>query len=401
MSNAQQIEDKRGRTAEVFVAFLRLGCISFGGPVAHLGYFQAEFVEKRGWLSEGDFAELVAVAQSLPGPASSQVGYAIGLYRAGLSGGLGAWLGFTAPSAVLMLALAMGHTALNGPGWSHVLHGLQLAAVAVVAHAVISMREKLAADSVTLLLAAATLVFVLWTGATWSAVAAVGLGAIVGMMTLRREQIAVSISAGGISRRTGLGAAVIFVVLLLLSFVVPVRTPSVVGMSTQMVRTGAMVFGGGHVVLPVMQDLIVSRGWLSEGSFLTGYGAAQALPGPLFTLAAYVGASVGHSLAMGLLALAAIFLPGLLLMTAVLPFWRKLRAYGDAQAAMRGINAAVVGVLAAALWRPLVTSTVHSIADGVIAALGLLLLVVWKRPSYLVVGLAALFGWLWPMIAVR
>ena len=393
----------RGRgapVAEVFLVFLRLGCTSFGGPVAHLGYFHAEFVERRGWLSNDTFAEIVALAQTLPGPASSQTGFAIGLLRAGGWGGVAAWLGFTLPSALLMVGFGMGQVATGGRIAQAVLHGLQLVAVAVVTQAVLAMGRTLAPDRPRQTLALIASGIVLWAPATVGMVAAMLAGAAVGVVFLRAgHQPGVGRMVDGGSRTGARVAAFVFGVGLLLSYLVAGGGIGAVGVFAGFFRAGALVFGGGHVVLPMLEEMVVGRGWIPQGAFLSGYGAAQALPGPLFTFAAYLGAAIrpnAHPLLYGLEAVVAIFLPGLLLMAAVLPFWNGLRSRRGVGAALRGLNASVVGVLLATLYRPVWTGTVHTALEFWVVALALLLLVGYRLQPWIVVlsagGLAGILA---------
>lgn len=386
------------RVAEVFAAFLRLGCTSFGGPVAHLGYFQSEFVERRQWLTAGSFAELVALAQSLPGPASSQVGFAIGLTRAGLPGGLAAWLGFTLPSAVLMLAFAFGHTLFSGKAGAAFLHGLQLVAVAVVANAVLAMQRRLAPDRTRLAFAVLAVPVVLFAAPSVSTPLAIVLGAIGGLLLLRRApEHDPAQPPSTLTRRTAVIAAALFSALFVACLFFQQAALTARSLFAALFRAGALVFGGGHVVLPLLDGLIVARGWLSPQTFLAGYGAAQALPGPLFSFAAYVGAAsrpTQHPLAFGLIALVALFLPGLLLIIAILPFWQALRRQTLVQSALRGVNAAVIGVLIAALYRPVWTSSVHSPADFSIALTAFAALTAFKVQPWIIVLASGLLCWL-------
>ena len=383
---------------EVFLIFLRLGCTSFGGPVAHLGYFQAEFVERRKWLSGESYAELVAIAQSLPGPASSQVGYSIGLMRAGLRGGLAAWLGFTSPSAALMLAFAFGHSLFSSKGGGALLHGLQLVAVAVVAQAVLAMRQRLAPDAKRLAFAILAAAVVLLAPPFLSTVVAIAGGGIGGVLLLRVSgETMIELHGPVISRRAGSVAATLFVLLLIACVAIHGNQLNPLDLFANLFRVGAMVFGGGHVVLPLLDGSVVTKGWISQDAFLAGYGAAQALPGPLFSFAAYVGAAVKpipHPLAAGLIALMAIFLPGLLLMTAVLPFWDGLRKRATMQSVLRGVNASVVGVLIAALYQPVWTSTVHSPMDFWIALAAFAALTAWRVAPWVVVVAVGSVCWI-------
>lgn len=382
-----------GTVAEVFAIFLRLGCTSFGGPIAHLGYYRAEFVERRRWLDERAFADLVGLAQFLPGPASSQTGFAIGLRRAGYLGGLAAWTGFTLPSAVLLVLFAYGAAPLAatvvGAG---LLHGLKLVAVAIVAQAVWGMARTLAPDRPRASIAVIAVLIVVAAPVAMGQLAAIMLGAVAGLLLCRDLGTAMVPEALGmpVSRRAGAGCLALFAVLLVLP---PLLGSLGAGVAffDAFYRSGALVFGGGHVVLPLLRDAVVTPGWVSDNAFLAGYGAAQAVPGPVFTFAAYLGA-IMHGVPGAILALVAIFLPGMLLMTGTLPFWDALRTRPAAQAAMRGINAAVVGVLGAALYNPVWTTTVLTPADFALALAGFVLLTVWRAPPLLVVGLGALAG---------
>ncbi len=379
---------------EVVLAFLRLGCTSFGGPIAHLGYFRAEFVERRGWLSETAFAEIVALAQSLPGPASSQVGFAIGVLRAGWLGGLAAWIGFTLPSAALMLAVAFGYSRSQGRG-AAILHGLQLVAVAVVAEAVVRMRRMLAPDVLRVSIALLGALIALVAPPAYATVLAIAAGAGSGVLWLRHareaEQDAPSFEPP-ISRGSAGAAAASFVILLAASLFLMASRTITAAVLASLYCTGAMVFGGGHVVLPLLDAAIVERGWLAQPSFLAGYGAAQAVPGPLFSIAAYIGASVrpnAYPLLLGMGALIALFLPGLLLMSAVLPLWNTLRRRPRIRSVLRGVNASVVGVLGAALYHPLWTATIHTIIDFLLALAAFVLLIRFKlQPWIIVVGVS-------------
>lgn len=393
-------EPRKPSALEVFRAFLRLGCTSFGGPVAHLGYFQREFVEQREWLSTATFGEMVALSQSLPGPASSQLGFAIGLTRAGIPGGVAAWLGFTLPSAALMLAFAFWGEGLQSARGVAVLHGLQLVAVAVVAQAVLAMQRRLAPDLRRLFVAAAAAAMVLSLPSNVATVLAVATGGVLGRLFLDAGLLPVDetrVSTRPWPRRMGLSAASAFIILLIGALLFRSATLSLQSLAAAVYRVGAFVFGGGHVVLPLLAEQVVTRGWMAEARFLSGYGAAQALPGPLFSFAAYVGARVtpnAHPLLYGIVALCGIFLPGLLLMTAALPFWETIRNKPGLRSALNGINAATVGVLFAALLRPVISSTVHSIGDIVLAVTGFLLLALTRMPAWILVASMATFCWL-------
>lgn len=388
---------QRSSPLEVFFAFLSLDCTSFGGPIAHLGYFRTVFVERRQWLTESAYAELIALAQSMPGPASSQVGFATGLLRAGWLGGLAAWAGFTVPSALLMLFFAYGYGHARGRIATGAFHGLQLVAVAVVAQAVVRMQRTLAPDALRLALALAGGLIALFAPAATSTVLAVAAGAVLGPLLMR-------FSAGRpaddeqhlsttISRRGGVVALSAFLVLLVAALFLADAQTIFIAALARLYRTGALVFGDGHVVLPLLDAAIVQHGWLTRSSFLAGYGAAQALPGPLFSIGAFIGAAVrpsAHPLMLGFCSLLALFLPGLLLMGAVLPFWSTLRRRPLAQSLLWGINASVVGVLAAALYRPLITTAVHTVADIFIALAAFVSLTRFKLQPWIIVVSVAL-----------
>jgi chromate transporter len=383
---------------EIFRAFLKLGLTSFGGPIAHLGYFRAEFVERRRWLSERAYADLVALAQFLPGPASSQTGFAIGLMRGGALGGLAAWAGFTLPSAALLIAFAYGARGFADLAWgAGLLHGLKLVAVAIVGQAVLGMARNLSPDRPRAAIATAALVLLLVAPGSLAQIGAIALGAAAGLVLCRDDGAAhAERLAMPVSRRAGLACLAAFFALLALSVAPwPGGLPA---LFVAFYRSGALVFGGGHVVLPLLRDAVVAPGWISDSAFLAGYGAAQAVPGPLFTFAAYLGALSNLSgtssagLAGAVVALVAIFLPGLLLLVGALPFWDAMRASKLAQAAMRGVNAAVVGLLGAAFYSPVFTSAVRAPVDFAIAATGFILLVVWRAPPFAVVLMSAAAG---------
>lgn len=384
---------------EVFRVALRLGLTSFGGPVAHLGYFRREYVERRGWLDEHAYGDLVALCQALPGPASSQLGIAIGTRRAGMAGGLAAWLGFTLPSAVVLVLLglfAVGADPANA-GW---VHGLKLAAVAVVAHALVGMARTLTPDRPRLLVAlVACLVALLWVTPLAQPAIIVG-GGLVGWSLLTAPPIRGGIpGASPLSRRVGLLCLATFGVLLI---GLPVANSAMhdqsVALFDAFYRAGALVFGGGHVVLPLLHATVVDPGWVSEDAFLAGYGATQAVPGPLFSFAGYLGAvsSVPPAgVSGGAIALAAIFLPSFLLVFGALPHWDRLRAWEGARRALTGTNAAVVGLLAAALWNPVWVSAVTGPLDALAVGLGLGALMTGRVPPIVVVGACAVLGVLW------
>ncbi|PRY63527.1 chromate transporter [Vreelandella songnenensis] len=385
----------RASIGEVFSVFLLLGLTSFGGPVAHLGYFRTEFVERRRWLSETAYADLVALCQFLPGPASSQVGFAIGLLRAGPWGAAAAWLAFTLPSAIVLGLFALGASLLDGPLASGIIHGLKVAAVAIVAHAVWGMAGNLCPDKTRAGIALLAVLTVVGLSGPLGQVSAIVLGGLLGLVMCRESATAPQDAAlhFKVSRSAGFMALGLFAGLLVL---LPLIAGSAIWLSIidAFYRSGALVFGGGHVVLPLLQAEVVQSGWVTPDAFLTGYGAAQAVPGPLFTFAAYLGALVPgiHWLAGALVALLAIFVPGFLLLVGVLPFWSRFRQWGSAQALMRGANAAVVGILGAALYQPVWTSAVIGPYEFALALTGFLLLAVWKLPAWAVVAVMALGG---------
>lgn len=391
------------RIGSIFGVFLRLGLTSFGGPIAHLGYFQREFVERRRWLSEAAYADLVALGQLLPGPASSQVGFAVGLSRGGFAGGLAAWLGFTLPSAVAMVLVARGAAEWTGPLSRGVLHGLQVVAVAVVAQAVWSMARSLCPDRPRASIAVAATLIVTAAPTALGQIAAILAGAVAGAWCCRGapalaapERLSVPVP-----RALALAALALFAILLIgLPIATAVSPVPALAVTDAFYRAGALVFGGGHVVLPLLHASVVEPGWVGEDAFLSGYGAAQAVPGPLFTFAAYLGAIMAAPPAGwpgAALCLVSIFLPGLLLVLGVLPFWTALGRVALMPAALQGVNAAVVGVLLGALYDPVWTKGIGGPADFALALAAFALLVIWKAPPWLVVllsagGGAAVFG---------
>lgn len=388
---------------EVFLVFLRLGLTSFGGPVAHLGYFREEIVARRRWLDEAAYADLVALCQFLPGPASSQVGIALGIRRAGLPGGFAAWLGFTAPSAAALIVFAYGVAFfgdLENAGW---LSGLKTAAVAVVALAVWGMAGSLCPDRPRAAIAIAATVSMLAWPTGWGQLAVIAMAGIIGWRFLRVDQ---SDEPREQQFRVSRVLAVACLVALAVILVgLPVLQRAVASepfaeplqVFDSFFRAGSLVFGGGHVVLPLLKELVVTPGWVTGSEFIAGYGAAQAVPGPLFTFSAYLGASLNVSSGPtgwmgGLFALGAMFLPSFLLVIGAVPFWDQLRSWASFGGALRGINAAVVGLLLAALYDPVWTSAIHGADDFALALLALGLLAVWKWPPWLVVLLSALAG---------
>lgn len=381
-----------GTFARIFLIFLRLGLISFGGPIAHLGYFRDEFVTRRRWMDDRQYADLVALCQFLPGPASSQVGFSLGLLRGnGLIGGLAAWLGFTLPSAILMLGFGLGAALLAGPMADAIVHGLKLVAAAIVAQALWGMAYSLAPDLPRALIALAALAMSLAVGGFLGQIGPIVLGGLFGIYRCTAKAgVAPSTLPVPVSGRAGL-AAIAAAMLLFLALPLAATLGGgapIVGQFNAFYQSGALVFGGGHVVLPLLQASVVEPGWVSQESFLAGYGLAQALPGPLFTFAAYLGASMAPGSAgivLGLMALIAIFLPGLLLVYGALPFVGALRANARTGAAMQGTNAAVVGVLAAAFYDPVLVGSVFSLFDACLALAGFALLVFARAPSWAVV----------------
>lgn len=389
------LSPRTGTPGEVFLAFLKLGLTSFGGPIAHLGYFRDEFVSRRGWFDDRAYGDLVALCQFLPGPASSQVGFAIGLMRAGPLGAAAAWIGFTLPSALLMSAIALGAAALNGALAQGVLHGLKLVAVAVVAQAVLGMAKSLTPDRIRAGIAVLAVLAMVVLGGVVGQVGAIVLGVVLGLALCRDgDAAAVTETGAPVSRGVGIFALLLFAGLLVALPLLSGINPAL-GLFDAFYRAGALVFGGGHVVLPLLEAGTVGRGWLSADTFLAGYGAAQAMPGPLFTFAAYLGAASTvppNGLMGAAIALVAIFLPGLLIVLAALPFWHGLRGNPLAQAGMRGANAAVVGVLALALYDPVFKSAVLSPLDFALALAGFVALVSWKLPPLWVVVALAVAG---------
>jgi len=391
-------EPAAGSAGEVFYAFLKLGLTSFGGPIAHLGYFRDELVVRRKWIDEAGYADLVTLCQFLPGPASSQVGFALGVLRGnGLLGGLAAWSAFTLPSALILCAFAVGATTFRGSAAEGILHGLKLVAVAVVAQAIWGMAKSLTPDRERAAIALAVVAFVVFIGGSLGQIGAIAVGAATGLWLCRGETSAPygHLSFGG-SRRRGAFTLALFAACFLIPPVLAAATGHQgLALFDAFYRSGALVFGGGHVVLPLLQTEVVAPGWVTNEAFLAGYGLTQAVPGPLFTFAAYLGAVMGpppNGVAGAGIALVAVFLPGLLLVYGMLPFWDALRLRPGTQAAMRGANAAVVGILGAAFYSPIWTSAVHSPRDFTLALAGFLLLTVWKAPPWSVVVLLATAG---------
>lgn len=388
---------RSGSTAEVFAAFLKLGLTSFGGPIAHLGYFHDEFVVRRKWLDDKTYADLVALAQFLPGPASSQVGFSIGLMRAGGRGALAAWTGFTLPSAIALVVFAYGAGALTGPVGTGLLHGLKLVAVAIVAQAVWGMARTLTPDRERASIAVIAALIILFSTSSVAQISAIVLGGVAGLWLCRgAAPTATDHMAVPVSRTVGfICLAAFFALLIGLPIVRSFSSSQGVALFEAFYRSGALVFGGGHVVLPLLRQAFVAPGWISDASFLAGYGAAQAVPGPLFTFAAYLGTVVSaspHGVAGAALGLIGIFLPGMLILVGTLPFWDDFRRRAGAQAMMRGVNAAVVGLLGAAFYNPVWSSSVNTPGDFGIALVGFVLLTAWRAPPLLVVVVGTLGG---------
>lgn len=368
-----------GSAGEVFGVFLRLGLTSFGGPIAHLAYFHQEFVRRRGWLDEARFAHLLAVCQFLPGPASSQMGFAIGLFRAGWAGALAAFVAFTLPSALLMFGFAAIAPYLGQSPGAAVVHGLKLIAVVVVGHGLLGMLRHLARDAPRVLIAAGSAALIVLTHSAWAQLGAMALGAALGWCLCRQATSPATAAFPVRYGRRG-GAAFLLVFLLGLTGALlwpSTHAPTAGAVSAAFYKAGALVFGGGHVVLSLLQQAVVETGWVQPDRFLAGYGAAQAVPGPMFSLASFLGAEVPSGLpaiAGAALALLAVFLPGFLLLLAVLPVWARLVRHPWAASTMAGINAAAVGLLIAAFYDPVWTGGVHSAVDFAIVVIGFALL---------------------------
>ncbi|HUZ32796.1 MAG TPA: chromate efflux transporter [Xanthobacteraceae bacterium] len=387
----------KGSPLEVLLVFFKLGVSCFGGPIAHIGYFREEFVVRRRWLDERAFVDLVALCQFLPGPASSQSGFSIGLMRAGYLGGLAAWTGFTLPSAILLVLFAYGAGALSGTIGTGLLHGLKLVAVAIVAQAIWGMARTLCPDKKRASIAVVAALIVLFSISSVAQIGAILFGGVAGLWLCRGAPPAATGHVGvPVSRTAGLAALMVFFALLVgLPIVRSFAAWQGVSLFEAFYRSGALVFGGGHVVLPLLREAFVAPGWVSDNTFLAGYGAAQAVPGPLFTFAAYLGTVVNvspHGLPGAALGLIGIFLPGILILLGVLPFWDSLRKQPAAQATMRGVNAAVVGLLGAALYNPIWTNSVATPGDFGVALVGFVLLTVWRAPPFLVVFISACAG---------
>jgi chromate transporter len=385
-----------GSIAEVFRAALKLGLTSFGGPIAHLGYFERTYVQERRWLSGAEYAGIVGLCQLLPGPSSSQVGFLIGYHRAGWRGALAAWMGFTLPSALLMYAFALFASRVQGPILGGIVHGLMLTAVAVVAQAAWSMARNLCPDLQRRAIALLGVALLLIHSTTPMQLTAMLIGAIGGWFLCRTGQPPAFTPPVGLKFRIAwILVAVLSGPLLVLPVLAMSEPRGPIALANIFYRAGALVFGGGHVVLPILRDALVPAGWISDDAFLTGYGFAQAVPGPLFTFAAYLGAASApaHAAAWwATIAVTAIFLPGLLLAITGLSLWSWLMRAPGTQASVLGVNAAVVGVLGAALYNPVWTTAVHSGLDGVVAVTGFLLLERWRTPPILLVALCVIVG---------
>ena len=394
---AEAAPARQGSVGEVFLAFLKLGFTSFGGPIAHLGYFRDELVVRRRWVDEQGYADLVALCQFLPGPASSQVGFALGLLRGGPLGALAAWTAFTLPSAIALVLFALGADAIGGTVGTGIVTGLKIVAVAIVAQAVWGMARSLCPDRERAGIALAAVLIVVFLAGSAGQVAAIAVGGLAGLWLCRGGDA----PSGGhirfpVSRMAGLAALALFFALLIgLPLLAAAGSSQALAVFDAFYRAGALVFGGGHVVLPLLEAETVQSGWVSADAFLAGYGAAQAVPGPLFTFAAYLGAVLGpapNGAAGAALALVALFLPGLLLVVGAVPFWDDFRTRPQAQALMRGANAAVVGILGAALYDPVFTSAIHDPRAFALALTGFVLLTAWKAAPWLVVLLSAAGG---------
>jgi chromate transporter len=391
--------ERTGSALEVLRAFAKLGVSCFGGPIAHIGYFRQEFVVRRRWLDEQAYADLVALCQFLPGPASSQVGFSLGLMRAGYLGGLAAWVAFTLPSAIALVLFAYGASALEGEIGSGLLHGLKLVAVAIVAQAVWGMARTLCPDRERASIAVVAALVILLSSSSVAQIGAIVLGGMAGLWLCRAPKATPSDQGHmsvPVSRRAGLLALVVFFLLLAgLPILSSLTHSQTVALFEAFYRSGALVFGGGHVVLPLLREATVAQGWVTDDVFLAGYGAAQAVPGPLFTFSAYLGAVMEpppHGLAGAAISLVGIFVPGILALVGALPFWGTFRKRARTQAVMRGVNAAVVGLLGAALYNPVWTTSVNGPGDFGVALVGFVLLTVWNAPPLVVVAVSAVGG---------
>lgn len=381
--------NKQGSPAEVFMAFLKLGLTSFGGPVAHLGFFRKELVERRSWVSESQFSQLLAICQFLPGPASSQLGFSLGLARAGWLGALAAFIAFTLPSALLLIGFASVLPALSGPVGEAAIHGLKIVAFAVVADAVLGMSKKLCPDIQRATIAILSAGVLLVVGNAWIQLLVVFGGALAGIYLCKggATEVASQIPIH-YGRKLGGIMLLLFFGLLVGLPLFATQNASLISMAEAFYRAGALVFGGGHVVLPLLEDSVVSSGWISSETFLAGYGASQAIPGPVFAFSAYLGAVMptGHNEWIGAsTALLFMFMPGFLLVAGVLPFWRAISHNTAVSRAVAGVNAAVVGLLAAALYDPIFISAIQSATDMAIGIVAFAMLFVWRLSAIAVV----------------
>lgn len=388
-------ESKWKTLLEILFVSTRLGLTSFGGPIAHLGYFHEEYIRRRKWMDEKSYADLVALCQFLPGPASSQVGIGIGVMRAGIIGGIISFIGFTLPSvvALIIFALLIHSFGFADAGW---IHGLKIVAVVVVAHAILGMANNLTPDLRRRTIALGAIVLTLLWQTAFTQVAIIVIAGCIGYFLYKNQTLEASTSNGlfPISRRLGVAClALFFGLLIILPIIREATALNWIAMFDSFYRAGSLVFGGGHVVLPLLEREFVPTGWLSEEEFLAGYGAAQAVPGPLFTFAAYIGAVISGWQG-GVLATIAIFLPAFLLILGTLPFWDTLRQNAKIKGALMGVNAAVVGILIAALYHPIWTTSVLSSADFAFAAILFSMLVFWKLPPWIVVLAGAIGGFL-------
>jgi chromate transporter len=386
--------NRTGTVREVFMTFLKLGLTSFGGPIAHLGYFRHELVERRKWTSDNQFAQLLALCQFLPGPASSQLGFSMGLLRAGWGGALAAFIAFTLPSAIMLFGFAVLLPQITGTIGSAAIHGLKLVALAVVAHGLLGMTKQLCPDPPRMTIAAVAAMVILLSVQAWIQILVVVLGAVAGLAICRNVQ---PVPGGGLNLRYG---SKLGYTLLILFFLLLIGLPlaarggnNFFTVIEAFYRAGALVFGGGHVVLPLLEETVVKPGWISPDDFLAGYGAAQAVPGPMFTFAAYLGARLPDAgiITGASMTLIAIFLPGFLLLSGILPLWSAIADHPSAAQAIAGVNAAVVGLLGAALYNPVFVSVVHGPMDLAIAVAGFTMLTAWR--------LSALYVVLWCVLA--
>lgn len=405
METNQQVEahsgNGKGKVAtliEVLSVSTQLGLTSFGGPIAHLGYFHNEYVRRRKWMDERSYADLVALCQFLPGPASSQVGIGIGIVRGGMLGGIVAWLGFTLPSVIALVAFAflLQGFDIGGAGW---IHGLKIVAVAIVAHAVLGMGQKLTPDRDRVTIAVIAAAITLSWQTAYTQIIIIIVAGLIGLWLYRRKEVDDTPSLPiTISKFMAVVSLVLFFGLLL---VLPLLRQSGdvkgLAMFDSFYRSGSLVFGGGHVVLPLLEREVIPMGWVTQADFLAGYGATQAVPGPLFTFAGYLGAMAG-GISGAIIAVIAIFLPAFLLVVGLLPFWNSLRKHPKIQGALVGINAAVVGLLLAALYDPLWTTAILEPMDFVLAAFLFIMLVFWKLPPWMIVITGAAGGWVLGLI---